>query len=135
LAAVFLYHGFHKIADIGNEAGLAWARETADPPSRGVQLLIAWGEMGIGAMMAIGFLTRVAAALAIATMIAGIYATHSLQGWTSGDNQLEYHFLMFMICIALLISGGGPYRVAPRYQVFRRRAVPVASAVPPPHGS
>src|SRR5438132_8948560 len=82
LTLIFLVHGWHKVFSPGNEAGLAWARELAEPPTKGLQLLLAWGEVVVGIMMTLGFATRVAAAGVIAAVIAEVYLARNPQGWS-----------------------------------------------------
>lgn len=135
LAVIFLMHGWHKVFDVGNEAGLAWARELTDPPSRGVQLLLAWGELVAGVMMLGGFATRLAAVAVIAAVAGEVYATRSVHGWSATAYGFEYIFAVVMIAACLLITGAGRFSLVPHVYWPRRRVAPVrapeATPVPP----
>lgn len=137
LAVIFLVHGWNKIFVPGNEAGLAWARELTDPPSRGVQLLLAWGELGVGVMITLGVATRVAAAAVILAVVGEIYLVNNLRGWTATNYGFEYVFALVMISTCLVITGPGRFTVVPQNYWPRRRnapipPAPVATPVQPP---
>src|SRR5436305_3427547 len=76
LAAVFIYHGLEKITP-DNAYGLKWADHmpgappvlTGAPP---LQIAVAWGELLGGVAVALGLLTRLAAAGLIVIMLGAI---------------------------------------------------------------
>jgi putative oxidoreductase len=120
LAAIFVFHGFHKVGDPGNEWGAAWMKlpEPASPdkpapalPPAPVQLAVAWGELIGGIALAFGFLTRLAAIGIIIIMAGAIATVHGPQGFDLGKGGFEYNFAIIVMCLCLVLGGPGPLAV------------------------
>src|SRR5580692_6219214 len=73
--------------------------------------VVALTELVGGFMLAIGFLTRFAAAAVVIFMLNAIWSTGNRGGffWTQGG--LEYSLLIGMVAFVFLIKGGGRYSV------------------------
>ncbi len=101
LAVVFVYHGLQLInADTG--WGTAWNPDL--PPWQ--QMLVAYGELIGGIAVAFGFLTRLAALGLAVIMMGAIITVH----WPTFDitaGGFEYNFILIIVCLALIILGGG----------------------------
>jgi putative oxidoreductase len=130
LAVIFLYHGAEKVTREGNELGAAWAKA---PPGqetmpRPMQLAVAWGELLGGAALAIGLLSRLAAAGIAVIMIGAIAVVHGRHGFPMNphfeDGQLimgyEYNFLILVVCAAVILLGSGTLSVD-RFFRWRKR--------------
>jgi putative oxidoreductase len=79
--------------------------------------MVAWGELAGGIALALGLLTRLAA-LGIAGIMAGtIYWLTGAQGFKSG---WDYNFAVIVMCLALMISGGGTLAVDQLIRIKRR---------------
>ena len=111
LAAIFVVHGVEKVNGEGNELGAAWGREMPDAPAKAMQLLVAWGELLGGAALGLGFLTRVAAAGIAAIMAGAIYKVTGSGGFSLQKGGYEYNFLIIIVCVALILIGGGTLSV------------------------
>ena len=120
LAAVFIFHGSGKVHP-DNGWGATWANKMPEPPTKPEQIAVAWGELIGGIALAAGFLTRLAA-LGIALIMAGaIYTTTGKNGFDSLQHGYEYNFLIIVICIALILMGGGTLAVDRVFRLRRRR--------------
>lgn len=126
VAAIFLYHGVGKVTGEGNEWGAAWARQMPEPPARMMQMAVAWGELLGGAGLALGLLTRVAALGIAAIMVGAIVTVKWEMGFSSPKGGYEYNMLILVVCVSLVLIGGGTLSVD-RFFHWRRRVV-----VPPP---
>jgi uncharacterized membrane protein YphA (DoxX/SURF4 family) len=140
LAAIFIYHGLDLVSQ-ENEWGAAWMTramekqkekekeakqesqgESSEPeakaPPAPVQVLVAWGQLIGGIAMVLGFLTRLAA-LGLAIIMGGATAlVHWPHGFDSRAGGYEYNFLIIVVCLALMLVGGGNLGVD---RVFRLR--------------
>src|SRR5260370_30073983 len=118
LATIFIFHGSHKV-NAENDWGATWADKMPDPPNKPAQLEVAWGELIGGIALAAGFLTRLAA-LGIGFIMAGaIYTTTGKFGFDAFQHGYEYNFLIIVICISLILMGGGTLALD---RAFRRRS-------------
>jgi putative oxidoreductase len=125
LAAIFIFHGFHLVADEGHGWGATWMNEAAakqnvSPPPAPVQLAVAWGQLFGGAALAVGFLTRLAALGIIAIMAGAIATVHAPNGFDITKGGYEYNVLIIVVCIVLVLFGGGSVAVD-RFVRFRRK--------------
>jgi putative oxidoreductase len=120
LAAIFIFHGSQKVHP-DSDWGATWAKQMPDPPNAPAQLAVAWGELIGGMALAVGLLTRLAA-LGIALIMAGaIYTTTGPKGFNSLDGGYEYNFLIIIVCISLILIGGGTLAVDRIFRMRRRR--------------
>src|SRR5205807_10514221 len=78
LAAVFIFHGIDLVS---HEGGTAWHPELPVP----AQAAVAWGQLLGGIALALGFLTRLAAAGLVVIMGGAIYTVHWEHGFSNQD--------------------------------------------------
>jgi putative oxidoreductase len=126
LAAIFIFHGFHLVGDDGHEWGAAWMNQMAEkqgqpPPAAPVQLAVAWGQLIGGLALAIGFLTRLAALGIIAIMAGAIATVHWPNGFDITKGGFEYNMLIIVVCITLVLMGGGNVAVDRFFRLRRRQ--------------
>lgn len=122
LAAVFIFHGLGKITPPEKDWGATWAIGMPNPPSTPVQFAVAWGELIGGIALALGFLTRLAAAGIAVIMVGAIATVTGPKGFSSVQGGYEYNFLILVICAALILGGGGPLGLDRFVRVRRRSA-------------
>jgi putative oxidoreductase len=125
LAAIFIYHGVHLVSGEGHQWGAAWmnaaaAEHSAEPPPAAVQLAVAWGELIGGIALGLGFLTRLAALGIIAIMAGAIATVHAPNGFDITKGGYEYNLLIIVVCLVLVLLGGGNLAVD-RFLRLRRR--------------
>src|SRR5262245_52432909 len=102
LAVIFIYHGVEKV---GASGGTAWHQPpdpSAEPQPVILQLLVAWGELLGGLAVAVGFLTRLAAAGLSVIMIGAIVTVHGEHGF-AGPMGYEHNFAILVICAAPIL--------------------------------
>ena len=112
LAAVFIYHGAHKVGILGEldfQAAIAQAKGAAElvglPGVFGY--VLAFTELVGGACLAIGFLTRyVATALGFAMFMAA-FKVHFGSGFDVRQGGYEYALVLLACCLSLLFTGAG----------------------------
>ena len=94
------------------------------------QALVAWGELLGGAALAVGFLTRLAALGIIAIMAGAIATVHWEQGFALHAVEgpagpmpagFEYNFALIVMCLAVVLLGGGTLAVDRVFRVGPRR--------------
>ena len=118
LAVIFIYHGLSSVSQ-ENQWGAAWMKgEGADPAP--IQLLVAWGELIGGIAMALGFLTRLAAIGLVIIMAGAVYKVHWPHGFDMRQHGYEYNFAIIMICLALILVGGGNLAVDRIFRLKRK---------------
>ena len=120
LAFIFIYSGLQKITVPGTGWGSSWIPDAPDfikPLPAAAQLAVAWSELIGGIALGLGLLTRLAA-LGIAGIMAGtIYWLTGSQGFKSG---WDYNFAVIVMCLALVISGGGTLAIDQVIRIKRR---------------
>jgi putative oxidoreductase len=89
---------------VSKSGGTAW---NPDMPVA-QQVAVAWGELLGGIAMLLGFLTRLAALGLIVIMAGAIALVHWPNGFSIIQGGYEYNIVLIGICIALILTGGGP---------------------------
>jgi putative oxidoreductase len=120
LAFLFFASGLQKITGPNSGWGSSWIPDVPSfikPLPAPVQLVVAWSELAGGIALGFGMLTRLAA-IGIAGIMAGtIYWLTGSQGLKSG---WDYNFAVIVMCMALVISGGGPLAVDQLIRIKRK---------------
>jgi putative oxidoreductase len=118
LAVLFAYSGFIKIVGPNVHWGATWIDPNlVEPLAAPIQVAVAWSELIGGLLLALGLMTRLAA-LGIALIMGGtIYWYTGVQGFKSG---YDYNFAVIVMCVALIISGGGTLAVDRLIRIKRR---------------
>jgi len=108
-------HGMQKLFMAFNGPGVE--KFAAGLASRGFPAptlmgwLVALTEFVGGTLLAIGFLTRPAAAAIFIFMMVAAFSTHLQNGFFWTDRGFEYPLMWGIAALFFLIRGGGPYSV------------------------
>jgi putative oxidoreductase len=132
----FVLHGWPKIQ---NATG--WMNEMPDPPPGWLQATAAGIEVGGGTLLAIGFLSRLAAVLLAAQMIAALALVHIPHGdpfvGKPGQSSAELPCVYLSVSLLAAILGPGLWSLdamlfAPRTEAAIENAIrqPLVSEVP-----
>jgi putative oxidoreductase len=126
LAAIFIFHGLQLVGGEGHDLGAAWMNAMAEkqgqpPPAAPVQLAVAWGQLVGGIALALGFLTRLAALGIIVIMAGAIALVHWANGFDITKGGYEYNMLIIVVCITLVLLGGGNLAVDRFFRLRRRQ--------------
>jgi putative oxidoreductase len=112
LAAVFIAHGAQKV--LGSFNGPGFKTFTAgNTPFTFMRPAWLWlgaaalSELLGGALVGLGFLTRIAAFLIACVMITAISGVHWPGGFFAANRGYEYPMSLLAMALALLIAGGG----------------------------
>ncbi len=120
LAVLFVNSGLIKIVRPETHWGATWWPNNPDlvkPLPAPVQVAVAWAELIGGLLLVVGLMTRLSAA-GIALIMAGtIYWYTGEQGFKGG---YDYNLAIIVMCMALVISGGGTLAVDRLIRIKRR---------------
>jgi uncharacterized membrane protein YphA (DoxX/SURF4 family) len=73
-----------------------------------VQMAVAWGEVAGGLALLLGLLTRIAAAGMLVIQAGAVYMVTFAMGYsTSAVGGYEYNVALGVMCLCLILSGGG----------------------------
>jgi putative oxidoreductase len=116
--ALLLVHGVPKLSNPAGATGMAASLDVPVPDLAG--WLVILGEVGLGSLLVLGLLTRVAGALLLAQMAGVWLLAHAPQGFlvegqVNGENALLFAALGLMF----LFTGAGRFSVDG--MLFRRR--------------
>ena len=106
----FVPHGLPKLFGIW---GGDIARTAEGMARRGLEPAMFWAyyigvlEVAGGLLLAIGFLTRPIAALFVGFMAVAAFHVHLPQGWFWTGRGMEVPLYLMLICLAIMIRGGG----------------------------
>ena len=108
LGFTLAFHGYWKFFKGGKIAGTAgWFDSMGMKPNGKVHAYLAAStELGCGVLMAVGFLTPLAAAGYVSLMIVAAWTVHRANGYRSGIDGWEYNSVLAVF--ALYIAGMGP---------------------------
>ena len=115
LAIVFMAHGaqvafgFFKGPGIGGFTYML--TQLGFKPAVFWAYLAAYTELIGGLCLAVGFLTRFAAASLLIFMIVAAFKVHITKGFFIQEGGFEYTFVLACICLALIITGPGKFRI------------------------
>ena len=113
LGLVFVMHGWQKLAVFGLAGTAGFLGELGVPaPTLNAALLIAV-ELGGGALLAAGALTRVAGALLAFAMAVATIAAHGAGGFFLPTGY-EFALTLGLISLAIAFTGAGRYSVDAR---------------------
>lgn len=111
LGIVFIAHGAQKV--FGVWGGPGWAKFTAGTTPFGwMQPASFWmgaaalSELLGGLLVLLGLLTRLGALMIVPVMLVAVLGVH-LSGGFFAPRGFEYAFVLLMLALALLITGGG----------------------------
>lgn len=108
-------HGAQKLfgwfGGYGLEGTGQWMTSIGLEPGYLMALFAGSAEFFGGLALAIGALTRPAAAVSAFTMLVAIFSVHIGNGIFMSNNGYEYALTLFAATLALTVQGAGPYAV------------------------
>lgn len=136
LGFLFIGYGYIKVYQ---------GRALSEVMTYEMQQAVGWGELICGSLLAIGLLTRLAALGVIVDMVGAIVMVTGKRdffGMNMGPHGetfkpgFEYNIVIVLVCLALMVMGGGWFSLD--HMIFGRRrgvattAVPVGGPLPIP---
>jgi putative oxidoreductase len=127
MAAVFFAHGAGKVFGTWGGPGLNNFINHGPAPFGFMRpAWLWWGAAAISELLGsillfLGLLTRVGAFLIACTMLAAVIAVHWPNGFFASNKGYEFPLTLLVICLSLLISGGGMASVDRALSGGRRR--------------
>jgi putative oxidoreductase len=82
---------------------------------------VMFGHLVGGALLAIGFLTRIAAAVQIPILFGAVFMIHRSEGFLTSGQSLEFSSLVLFLLAVFLVAGAG--RLSLDYYVFGAGAI------------
>ena len=107
LGAIMIAYGYPMVFG-GLQRHAAFVHSLGMPAWLGY--VSAFAEFGGGILLAVGFLTRLAALAILVNMLVAISAVHFKHGFT-GEGNYQFPLALAAMALALLFSGGGPISV------------------------
>ncbi len=113
LGLVFMGHGAQKAFGAFGGPGLAGASgfmaSLGLKPARFWAAVAAFSELLAGALLLVGVLMPIAAALIVATMVVAIAKVHGPKGFFSQNGGYEYNLVLLVAALTLAATGPGAY--------------------------
>ncbi|MBA2876312.1 DoxX family protein [Thermaerobacillus caldiproteolyticus] len=113
IGLTFMGHGAQKLFGWFGGHGLkgtgGWLESIGIKPGVTMALLAGLGEFVGGALFAAGFLTPVASALIVITMLVAIVKVHGPNGYWITQNGFEYNLILLVVAIGVALIGPGQY--------------------------
>jgi putative oxidoreductase len=132
VGGLFMGHGVGKLFGWFGQGGVdgtgAFFESVGYKPGKELAVVAGIIELGAGAMLVLGFMIPLAAAIIIGDMMNAAWVKSAAGFWTADDGY-EYEFVLIFLALALTIAGAGAYSLDRNREWFRSRAGGVAVAV------
>src|SRR6478672_4653928 len=105
VGATIVPHGYTKLfqGGVGSAAGMI--------AKLGLEPAVGWADFVGGILLAIGLLTRLAAAALVIEFAVIVFAVKSAAGFFAFKGGFELELLLGLLCLAILFKGGGKLSV------------------------
>ena len=111
LGAIFVAHGAQKLFGSFGGHGLkgtaAFFEQLGIRPARPMALLAGLAEFIGGILVAVGFLTPLAAVALISVMVVAVLAVHLKNGFFAENGGYEFNLALAGMALTLLLAGAG----------------------------
>ncbi|MBP1157064.1 MULTISPECIES: DoxX family protein [unclassified Paenibacillus] len=108
-------HGAQKLfgwfGGYGPKGTGGWMESIGIKPGVMMAVLAGLAELVGGLLFTVGFLTPVAAALIVITMLGAIFKVHMANGYWVDKGGIEYPFVLAVVAIAIALIGPGAYAI------------------------
>jgi len=115
LGCMFAAHGLQKVFGLFGGPGIGGFSEMLSglgfKPSIFWAYLAAYAELVGGILLAIGFLTRGAASVLLVLILVAAFKVHVSKGFFLSQGGFEYTFIIFSVCLALILLGPGKFTI------------------------
>jgi putative oxidoreductase len=111
VGATIIPHGYTKLFGGAVSAAAAMIAKLGLEPAVGWAYFVGVVEFFGGILLAIGLLTRLAAAALIIEFAVIVFAVKFASGFFAFRNGFEFELLLGLLCIAIFFAGGGKLSV------------------------
>jgi putative oxidoreductase len=115
LGYMFAAHGLQKAFGLFGGPGIGGFSEMLSglgfKPSLFWAYLAAYAELVGGILLAVGFLTRGAASVLLVLILVAAFKVHLNKGFFLSQGGFEYTFIIFSVCLALILLGPGKFSI------------------------
>lgn len=115
LGFMFAAHGLQKAFGLFGGPGIGGFSEMLSglgfKPSLFWAYLAAYAELVGGILLAVGFLTRGAASVLLVLILVAAFKVHLSKGFFLSQGGFEYTFIIFSVCLALILLGPGKFTI------------------------
>jgi putative oxidoreductase len=115
LGYMFAAHGLQKAFGLFGGPGIGGFSEMLSglgfKPSLFWAYLAAYAELVGGILLAVGFLTRGAASVLLVLILVAAFKVHLNKGFFLSQGGFEYTFIIFSVCLALILLGPGKFTI------------------------
>ena len=113
LGFMFAAHGLQKAFGLFGGPGIGSFSEMLSglgfKPSLLWAYVAAYTELVGGILLAIGFLTRGSASILLILIVVAAFKVHLSKGFFLSQGGFEYTFIIFSVCVALILLGPGKF--------------------------
>ncbi len=113
LGFMFAAHGLQKAFGFFGGPGIGSFSEMLSglgfKPSLFWAYIAAYSELVGGILLAVGFLTRGAASILLILIVVAAFKVHLSKGFFLSQGGFEYTFIIFSVCLALILLGAGKF--------------------------
>ncbi len=115
LGYMFAAHGLQKAFGLFGGPGIGGFSEMLSglgfKPSLFWAYLAAYAELVGGILLAVGFLTRGTASVLLVLILVAAFKVHLSKGFFLSQGGFEYTFIIFSVCLALILLGPGKFTI------------------------
>ena len=90
---------------------------------------VMFAHLAGGALLAIGFVTRIAALVQIPILVGAVFIVHRSEGLLANGQSLEFSALVLFLLLVFLVGGAG--RISVDHYVFGARPPAMPESAPP----
>lgn len=115
LGAVFAWHGYDKVFNMGVANVAGFLGQTGFPAATFFAYVLSYGELIAGLLLIIGLLTHWAAKFAVVVGVVAWAMVHLANGFSAQNGGYEYIMLITAAAVSVLITGAGKYSIDARW--------------------
>lgn len=116
---IFVAHGAQKAFGLFGGPGIVgfatFVGTLGFTPALFWATLAAVGELGGGLLLILGIFPRICAAVIAVIMFVAVVFVHGAGGYFAANKGFEYPLFIFMVSVALILTGGGRLALFNRY--------------------
>lgn len=111
LGAIFVYHGYDKVFNMGVPAVSGFLDSIGIPLPGLMAYVLAYGELAAGALLILGLFTHWAAKYAAVVGVVALFVVHLPNGFSIANGGYEFIMLILAAAISVMFTGAGKYSV------------------------
>ncbi len=120
LGVIFMFHGYSKMFQGGHANIAKMMADKGAPMPEVLGWLAAISEFVGGALILVGFLSRIWGLGHVVVMLVAIFVVHGIDTFAAKDGGIEFPLALLLMALAIVISGPG--RISIDQAVFGKKS-------------